>query len=163
MGRTAFRLTGRSARQRFAAVAVAGATLLATAAGARAQVPVPLPAGTFTAVSLSGSHACALRADATIACWGRNIVRPRGERRRRPGTFRAVSAGVESSCAHAAPISTLALLGRRTSYEQSTPPAGSFTALSAGEHLRLRDPQPMQSLGLLGPDRTRRPRGPSRR
>ena len=40
-------------------------------------------------------HSCALRADATMTCWGNNDF---GQAGARPGAFTAVTAGSEQSC-----------------------------------------------------------------
>jgi hypothetical protein len=53
------------------------------------------PSGTFRTVSVGGHHACGLRTDDTVTCWGRN---DRGQTVAPKGTFRAVSAGEEHSC-----------------------------------------------------------------
>ncbi len=115
--------------RRLAVAAAAGALVFATAVDASAQVPVTVPAGTFTSVSLGGLHACAVRTDATLACWGTNTFAP-GASVAPPGTFRSVSAGNENSCGLRTD-GTLACWGDDT-YGQSRPPAGGFTAVSAG-------------------------------
>ena len=56
---------------------------------------VPPPEGEFLSVSAGDNHTCALRTDATVACWGWN-----GNGRATPpeGEFTAVSAGGEHTC-----------------------------------------------------------------
>ena len=85
------------------------------------------PAGTFTAVSAGGDHTCGVRTNGTLACWGDNGERPghparghlhRGQRRRPPHLR-----GEDERHPR--------LLGRQR-FGQATPPAGTFTAVSAG-------------------------------
>ena len=52
--------------------------------------------GLFTAVSGGGEHSCALRTDATVACWGHNNY---GQANPPRGRFVAVAAGGWHSCA----------------------------------------------------------------
>ncbi|WP_419944571.1 hypothetical protein [Candidatus Poriferisodalis sp.] len=57
----------------------------------------PTPSGAFVEVSVGGVHACGLRADNTIECWGLNayaglLDAPQGE-------YLSVSAGAQFSCA----------------------------------------------------------------
>jgi alpha-tubulin suppressor-like RCC1 family protein len=63
-------------------------TLVCTIAGA--------PAGTFTSVRVGPSHACALRTDGTLACWGDNT---QGQSTPPAGTFVAVDVGDAHTCA----------------------------------------------------------------
>ncbi len=63
------------------------------------------PAGQFRAVTVSVSHACAVREDGTLACWGAGTADTCGGgvdcRQSRPpsGTFEQVGVGVYHSCA----------------------------------------------------------------
>ena len=110
------------------------------------------PAGRFTAISAGGSHSCGLRTDGTIECWGYNED---GQADPPAGRFTAVSAGGLHSCGLRSD-GTIACWGanaewRVTSCEadpadgdiplcvaehvhtgQADPPAGRFTAVSAG-------------------------------
>ena len=105
------------------------------------------PAGSFTTVSTSYRHICAIRDTGAIACWGNNEF---GQADAPTGSFSAISAGVEHSCAiresgeiacwgNNAPPRT-ALPADHTEQAanlhtgQATPPAGRFTAVSAGAH-----------------------------
>ena len=53
------------------------------------------PPGTFTQISAGYFHACALRTDQTVACWGRNDA---GQAAAPGGTFTSVVAGYKGSC-----------------------------------------------------------------
>ncbi len=53
------------------------------------------PAGTFTAVSAGGFHACGLRTNGALACWGDDAY---GQATPPAGTFTAVSAGGFHTC-----------------------------------------------------------------
>jgi hypothetical protein len=55
------------------------------------------PAGTFLTVAVGRAHACALRTDHTVACWGAEIQFS-GETRPPAGTFIAVAADALVSC-----------------------------------------------------------------
>ena len=103
------------------------------------------PAGTFTAVSAGDSHTCGDQDRRRPRLLGRQQLRPgdparghlhRGERRRRP-QLRVRTNG------------TLACWGLN-GYGQATPPAGTFTAVSAGDlpHLRREDQRHPRLLGL---------------
>ena len=53
------------------------------------------PGGTFQSVSAEGRHACGLRTDGTLACWGSNEV---GQTKSPAATFTTVSAGTWHTC-----------------------------------------------------------------
>jgi len=53
------------------------------------------PSGTFTAVAAGESHACAIRTDGTIACWGSNHW---GETSPPPGVFTQITAADDRNC-----------------------------------------------------------------
>ncbi|GDX78918.1 hypothetical protein LBMAG42_07290 [Deltaproteobacteria bacterium] len=55
-----------------------------------------VPAGTYTTFSTGPSHACGLRDDNTLACWGYDFY---GQATAPDGTFTAVSAGNDHTCA----------------------------------------------------------------
>ena len=85
------------------------------------------PAGQFIAVSAGGSHACGLRADNTIDCWGYNS---HGQADPPGGEFISVAAGEHHSCG-------LRATGRiqcwGTNREgQMEVPDWKFTAIAAG-------------------------------
>ena len=102
------------------------------------------PDGRFTAVSVGRGHICAIRDSDAIECWGANRL---GQTDAPDGRFTAVSAGFAHTCA----IRTsgeIACWGWNEKYAgwnaetqeheyanagQATPPAGAFTAVSAGE------------------------------
>jgi hypothetical protein len=53
------------------------------------------PAGTFTQPAVGYTHACGLRPDRTIECWGDD---EKGQATAPPGEFASVSAGWQLSC-----------------------------------------------------------------
>lgn len=53
------------------------------------------PAGTFVQLAVGYTHACGLRPDRTVACWGDDA---KGQATAPPGEFASVSAGWELSC-----------------------------------------------------------------
>lgn len=88
------------------------------------------PTGRFAAISSTDSHACGLREDGTLACWGRGdvlegVLPP-------PGAFASVSA---TGCSHICAVrldGTIVCWGEND-YGQATAPAfGTFSAVSAG-------------------------------
>ena len=101
------------------------------------------PAGSFTAVSADGQHSCAIRAGSgAIECWGSNTD---GRADAPAGSFTAVSAGEWHTCAIRAESEAIECWGANSSiqwttpeaYEEvydgrATPPAGRFSAVSAG-------------------------------
>ncbi len=104
------------------------------------------PIGAFTQVSAGLVHTCGVRTDGTVACWGQRLragdaarrhLQP-GQRGRRPHLR-----GEDGRHPR--------LLGG-TTYGQATPPAGTFTQVSAGgcAHLRGED---RRHRGLLGVER----------
>src|SRR5690606_2016626 len=54
------------------------------------------PAGVFRQLSAGSAHTCAVRDDATVACWGANAD---GQATPPAGTFREVEAGSANTCA----------------------------------------------------------------
>jgi hypothetical protein len=84
----------------------------------------------FTQVSAGCFHTCGVKADGTLACWGRNED---GQATPPAGTFIQVSAGIRHTCG-VKTDGTLACWGWNE-YGQATPPAGTFSQVSAGgEH-----------------------------
>ena len=96
-------------------------------------VPVLLPTGgehvsaAYKAIDSGSDHACAIRSDDTVTCWGNND----GWRATNPeGAFMSVSAGGWHNCG-LRPDRTVACWG----YDgdgQANPPAGEFIGVSAG-------------------------------
>ena len=78
-------------------------------------------------ISTGGYHACGIKNDGTLACWGYN---GNGQSTPPAGTFTQVSAGQYHTCGIQSD-GTLACWGLNTS-SQSTPPAGTFIQVSAG-------------------------------
>ena len=101
------------------------------------------PATGFVAVSAGGHHTCAIRAGSgAIECWGHHDV---GQTDVPAGRFTAVSAGSRYTCAIRAGSGAIECWGDNSRLEwdetgtaavvhggQATPPAGRFTAVSAG-------------------------------
>ena len=87
------------------------------------------PGGMFSAVSASENHTCGLRTSGEIVCWGSNFGPDEGldtgQANAPSGTFRAVSAGTESTCG-------LRASGTLICWGYNSPPAGTFSAVSAG-------------------------------
>ncbi|MDE0603676.1 MAG: hypothetical protein OXI18_04660 [bacterium] len=92
------------------------------------------PSGPYTAVATGVQHACAIRADRTIACWGNN---DNGQASAPDGQFTALAAGEEHVCAIRAD-QAITCWGDN-SFQQASAPTGQFTAISAG---------PWQTCGL---------------
>ena len=85
------------------------------------------PAGSFTAISAGGDHACAIRTNGAIECWGRNEY---GESIAPPGRYRAVSAGHEHTCAIRESDGAIECWGRDDDGQMNAAPAGSYSAIS---------------------------------
>ena len=99
------------------------ATFLARALG---LIEVP-PSTRYTAVDVGSSHVCALRTNATVACWGNNS----GGRTDAPdGTFSAIAVGFEHACG-VRTDATVACWGENAS-GQVDAPGGQFRAVAAG-------------------------------
>ena len=103
------------------------------------------PLGSFSALSVNGRYACAIRSDATLACWGGfsgsdrafEVVSADSIPR---GTFRTIAAGVGSACA-VRTDDTVACWGNvlygghpktGSSEQLATPPSGRFRSVAAG-------------------------------
>ena len=93
--------------------------------GLRASVVDP-PDGTFEAVTAGDTHACALRTDGAIACWGGNDY---GQSDAPDGTYEAVAAGGDHTCALRTD-GTMACWGGNDS-GQSYAPSGTYEAVTA--------------------------------
>lgn len=94
-----------------------------------ASQPSSVPSGAFRRVSAGRSHACAVRDDRTVACFGRNDFQQSSPP---SGTFRTVSAGNEHTCG-------LRMNGEIACWGRSLAalglldaPSGTFVQLSAG-------------------------------
>jgi hypothetical protein len=102
---------------------------------------------TFVSVSAGGVHACAVRTDSTVACWGAGRAPDNyGQATPPAGTFASVSAGTWHTCG-VKTDGTIACWGDKycqarvdgtppcwggNVYGQATPPAGTFASVSAG-------------------------------
>ena len=91
------------------------------------------PSGEYASVSVLLSHACGLRKDGTVMCWG---WYPDSKPAAQPpdGEFVSVSAGLYHGCGIRADR-TVQCWGRNGgSPNLSTPPSGEFTSVSSGAH-----------------------------
>ncbi|WP_419840838.1 RCC1 domain-containing protein [Candidatus Poriferisodalis sp.] len=101
--------------------------------------------GNYRDISTSYAHACALRTDSTVKCWG---INRHGEADAPSGTFKAITTGGEVSwwphrhksiayfAAHSCGIrtdDTIECWGANNAW-QSTEPHGKFKAVSAGSY-----------------------------
>ena len=86
-----------------------------------------LTSAQFTVVDVGDGHACGLRLDGSVVCWGEN---PAGRIEAPAGEFQAVSAGGLHSCGLLTD-GTVACWGDDRE-GQSEAPAGEFQAVSAG-------------------------------
>ncbi len=85
-------------------------------------------AGGFTAISAGNKHACAVRADKSLACWGNNLDRQLNAAH---GEFAAVSAGGYHTCALRVD-NTVSCWGLNENGQTSRPRRVEFLALSSG-------------------------------
>ena len=89
---------------------------------------MPSRPGPYVAVSAGGQHACAIRSNATVTCWGRN---DRGPLKAPEGFFNSLSADTFHTCG-------IRVDGRLTCWgsgqwqDVPRPPDGEFTAVSSG-------------------------------
>ena len=88
----------------------------------------PVPQGSFQSVSAGTNHACGVRVDQTIACWGSN---ENGQAEPPAGEFQSVSAGATHTCGVLSD-STVACWGSTGRGSAASPP-GEFKHVSAGE------------------------------
>ena len=95
--------------------------------GSALAAVAPVSAQALVQVSAGGGHSCAIRVDATLACWGSNSD---GQATPPGGTFSAVDAGGLHTCAIRTDA-TVACWGKNDDGE-STPPSGTFSSVSAG-------------------------------
>lgn len=95
-----------------------------------AAAPEPPAATRFSAVDAGGAHACGLRTDGTVSCWGDNS---HGQTRAPDEEFSAVSAGLTHSCGLRTD-GTITCWGGNQNL-QSDAIDGQFTAVSAGGYL----------------------------
>ena len=105
------------------------AIFLARAVGlvARPSAPAGAAPAEFTSISAGNAHACAVRADKTVACWGSN---DEGQSDVPPGEYLAVSAGGFHTCAIRVD-KTLVCWGFNRD-GQLDAPRGEFESVSAG-------------------------------
>ena len=107
------------------------ATFLARALGileTRVMPSYAVSAADFTAVSAGNGHACAIRLDQTVTCWGDDQY---GQSRPFHGEFLAVSAGGFHTCGVRADNS-LSCWGENRDRQLTRPREGEFVAVSAG-------------------------------
>jgi hypothetical protein len=88
-----------------------------TFAGSRCEIA-------FVSVATGSTHACGVRSDGQIVCWGSDTD---GSLSPPPGPFSAVAAGLVHTCGVHADTGAIECWGRTT----RAPPSGAFTALAA--------------------------------
>ena len=93
--------------------------------GLRASV-ADSPDGTYEAVTAGDSHACALRTDGAVACWGGNDY---GQSDAPDGTYEAVTAGWDHTCALRTDGAVACWGGN--DWGQSDAPDGTYEAVTA--------------------------------
>ena len=86
------------------------------------------PTGSFSQISVGNEHACAIRPDGTISCWGTNAY---GQVDAPAGLYAKVAAGYFHTCA-LRNNSSIACWGYNSD-KQTAVPTGTFTQLSAGD------------------------------
>ena len=94
--------------------------------GQRRLRSIVAPAGTFRSLSAGIQHACGVRADGRVVCWGNDFYRQSSPP---DGTFTSVSAGSDYTCG----IRTdgAVVCWGNDDVGQSSPPVGAFTSVSA--------------------------------
>ena len=115
------------------------AVVCAVVVGCGGSEEVAAPAVPFSDVAVGESHACALRADGQVVCWGYNpLLDDNGEPRyqgnvtdARGGEFRAVSVGGRHACGVDAD-GAITCWGRNV-FGESDAPEGKFVAVDAGD------------------------------
>ena len=85
--------------------------------------------GDFTSVEMSPSHACAVRTDQTLVCWGDNWT---GQAHPPEGEFVSVALGWAHSCGIRVD-QTISCWGGNWD-DRAEPPDGEFASISAGEN-----------------------------
>ena len=126
------------------------------------------PSGTYTAVSAGWDHTCVLRESGEVQCWGVKDLDDRYRVRRLTfeppkASFRAVSAGRRYACGLLTTDGRIVCWGEhgegRTSPDNLLP-AGSFSAISVGQHsCALRNNGEIECWGENSDGQTNAPRG----
>lgn len=104
-------------------------------AQAGAQAPSGPTVSTWASVDAGTKHACGIRVDGTVTCWGSNTdwqEKYSGQALPPAGAFRSVSAGGYHTCG-VWTDGTLACWGSNDN-GQAAPPPGAFRSVSAGDH-----------------------------
>ena len=83
----------------------------------------------FTELSTGGDHACGLRTDGTLTCWGSDQF---GQATPPTGSFTQVSSGVYHSCGLRADTTITCWGSDQFGRAAPSPPTGSFTQVSSG-------------------------------
>lgn len=137
-GASSARRAGASSRRgaigplfrRLALAAVTAAACLTLAAGA-GGVSVAA-AGGFTAVAAGYRHACAIRTDGSLVCWG---VGGHGETDAPDGAYRSVTAGGSLTCATRLVDGSAACWGWKAAAWQQSMPPGGIESIGIGAHV----------------------------
>ena len=105
--------------------------------------PIPSPDVALTQISAGKTHACGLRENGAVSCWGYDqhnydsLTPPAGT------DFRQISAGLNFTCA-LRQDSTIVCWGSN-SHGQATPPQGAFSEIAAGQLHACALPTPQSS------------------
>lgn len=114
--------------KRLALTVVAAAVCLACAAGGGSVAA----AGGFTAVAAGYQHACAIRTDGSLVCWGSG---GHGETDAPAGTYRSVTAHDNLTCATRLIDDSAICWGWKAAAWQRSMPAGGIESIGIGAHM----------------------------
>ena len=89
------------------------------------------PDGRFTAISAGDGYTCGLRENGQLVCWGHDSSTQEDSGGQ---SVTAISVGPIHSCALISPSGEAMCSGANNEFGQTTPPDGSFVAISAGLH-----------------------------
>ena len=92
--------------------------------------PTPVPL-TFTSVSVGRNHACGVKTNGSVVCWGSDYY---GESTPPSSTFTSVSAGYFYTCG--VKTNGSVVCWGNNDYGEATPPSGAFASVSASNYPR---------------------------